>query len=306
MLALLTAAWLALTGMAAQAGIEVFISTYDAAAIKQPFVKGGLVRTMWETLERAPGEYDWSDVDRKIDPYVSAGKQFSLAVIAGPHTPKFYQTGTVVNFSNKRGPASMPVPWDETYRRGLEMLFDALGKRYASHPNLRLVYVPQSSLNGIEGSLPSRVSPAWDTLGYSPRRHADAVVELAKKIKVAFPNVPVVVELHETLRSAEQARLVMQGLDPKQFGIAAWWIGQGAYQRDLQRAMAAWPGPKFMQAIGAAFREPDPRRGYRLRDYDDRPWGIDGLRRHTLDVGGNYLELWPRDAVIHAREVANW
>lgn len=286
--------------------LEVFISSYSGSAASQSYIDGGLVRRTWAEIETSPGVYDWSKIDSEIGQYAGWGKKFSLALIAGPSTPEFYKTGSVVSFNNKKGLVSMPVPWDETYLGALANLMREAGKRYASHPNLRLVYLPQSSMNGVEGSFPTTTTPTMSSLGYTPALHAGAVLTMAEIVKEAFPNTRVAVELHEIQRSTEEAKIVMAGLDPAKFGIAVWWLGQGTYQTALQAEIKAWPGPKFMQAIAAAANEPDPTKGFRLVDYTGQPWGLDGIRKHTQDLDGVYVEVWPLDVTTFTTQLAAW
>ncbi|HQT00953.1 MAG: hypothetical protein B7Y26_06955 [Hydrogenophilales bacterium 16-64-46] len=286
--------------------LEVYVSSYNKSAVASASVDGGLIRQGWKDIETTAGVYSWQKIDDEIKKYVDAKKKFSLALIAGPSTPAFYKTGTTVSFTHRDKQQTMPVPWDTTYLGGLSKLMQEAGKRYGSHASLRLVYVPQISLNGIEGSLPATTSPSWSEVGYTSAQHANAVLEMAEVTKSAFPNTRVAVELHEVLRSTEQPKLVLAGLDPDKFGIGIWWLGQATYQTALQTEIKAWTGPKFMQAIGAAAKEPHASYGYRLTDYSGTPWGIDGIRQHTIDLGGEYIELWPVDATTYTSKIANW
>lgn len=286
--------------------LEVFISSYNKSAAAASYVDGGLIRQTWKDIETSPGVYNWKIIDDQISKYVSINKKFSLGLIAGPSTPSFYKTGTVVSFTHRDKQQTMPAPWDTTYQEGLTKLMQEAGKRYASHPSLRAVYLPQTSLNGIEGSLPVTTTPSWSSVGYTPESHANAVLKMAEVTKEAFPNTRVVVELHEVMRSTEQPKLVLAGLDPNKFGIGIWWLGQATYQTALQTEIKAWSGPKFMQAIGAAAQEPHASYGYRLTDYTGQPWGINGIRQHTLDLGGQYIEVWPVDATTFGSTLSGW
>lgn len=286
--------------------LEVYISSFNQSAASASHIDGGLVRQKWKDIETTPGVYNWKKIDDEVNKYVGLNKKFSLGLIAGPSTPAFYKTGTIVGFTHRDQQQTMPVPWDTTYLNGLNKLMQEAGKRYSSHASLRVVYVPQTSLNGIEGSLPNTTSPAWSSVGYTSKMHANAVLQMAEATKAAFPNTRVVVELHEVMRSTEQPKLVLAGLDPAKFGIGIWWLGQATYQTGLQEEIKAWNGPKFMQAIGAAANEPDVARGYRLTDYNGKPWGIDGIRQHTIDLGGGYVEVWPVDATTYPSTLATW
>lgn len=284
--------------------VGIFSSSVDARALAQPYVTGALVRQRWEQLETSKGVYDFRSLDNQIDIIRQAGKQWSLAVNAGPYVPSWWG-GQRVEFQWRNGLRNMPSPWDADYLNGLKSLANALADKYGDDDTLKLIYVPLISPNGIEGAWRNG-TPSWNTLGYTPERHAQGVLDAVTIMADAFPDKAVAVELHEVNRSTEVPLKIVEGLDTDQVGIAMWWLGQGTYQTALQQIFKDFNGVKYSQIIASQAREPDPARGYRLRDYSNQPWGLDGTFQQAKELGITYIEPWPIDLKEFPDTFENW
>src|SRR5262245_16555892 len=53
----------------------------NTEAMKNPYVIGPLFQLYWSEIEKKPGEFDWSAWDRRLAPWLEAGKKFALRIM---------------------------------------------------------------------------------------------------------------------------------------------------------------------------------------------------------------------------------
>jgi hypothetical protein len=200
----------------------------------------------------------------------------------------------------------MPTPWDTDYLTALRELMTAIANVYGNDPDLQMVYVPMISPNGIEGSWTEQTTPSWSSFGYTEQRHANGILEAIGIVTDTFPGKAVAVELHQINNSTTVPEIVIAGMDKTRVGIAAWWLGQGTYQPNLQEVFRQFSGAKIGQIIAAQANEPDPDKGFRLTGYDGQPWGLEGVYQMAQNMGISYVEPWPLDVKGYPEILGNW
>jgi hypothetical protein len=126
-------------------------------------VDGVALRTAWDTLEPAEGEFDWSLVDREIEVAKAHGKEVSLSVVAGFRTPQWVYEAGAAKFGfvwDKTWGAPIcsrqhiPIPWDPVFLAKWRGFIRALGKRYDSEPTVPLVKITGLNSFSEEALLP--------------------------------------------------------------------------------------------------------------------------------------------------------
>ena len=82
-----------------------------------PYVDGIVIRTTWEDIEPARGQYNWSFIDSQL----TTGKSAILIVLPGAYTPEWALDGVrTAAFRVKYGFSAgksvvLPMPWDKVY-----------------------------------------------------------------------------------------------------------------------------------------------------------------------------------------------
>jgi hypothetical protein len=257
-------------------------------------VRGALVRATWQELEPAPGAFAWDAIERQAAPLRSAGKGWSLGVVAGPHAPAWlYQAPHRIPplaITFRREPRQVPCPWDAALHARLAALAQALGDRYAGDPALRLVYLPQMSANGIEGHFNGNRADDLTRQGLTAERWAEATLRTARTFSASFPRTALAVELHELPDGLDAPRRILEGIQAdarlrRQCGAAAWWLsGREDYQAGLLRLLAGFPGPLYGQLIA---------RGDQAERFG--PGGLPGALAQARRMGMRYVEPWEPD-----------
>ena len=100
-------------------------------------VSGASVRSQWDKVEAAEGQYDWSYVDAAVSQAQQNQKFVGLTIWGGLHTPSWVYAGGATQFpftqiTNFQDPTSqvMPLPWDQAYLGPWKAFVTALGQRY--------------------------------------------------------------------------------------------------------------------------------------------------------------------------------
>lgn len=100
-------------------------------------IKGVLLRTQWDKVEKVQGTYDWSYFDDGIAVAEAHGKKVMLSIACGTQAPAWiYALGAAKwNTTGKwHGTQTQPAPWDHVFQRELAKLIAAFGDRYDSNP----------------------------------------------------------------------------------------------------------------------------------------------------------------------------
>lgn len=275
-------------------GIYSSSGALDAAVINHPQAQGVLIRVAWSDLEPSPGSFTMTPIRNQLRLVRQTGAQWSLAVLGGPKAPTwlygspYFVSPLQITFRNQ--PVTVPKFWDATLQTRLALLAEALADEFADDPQLRLVYLPQMSANGIEGHFNGNPDLLLMRQGFSEDLWVESVVSAAGAFAAAFPDKPIAVELHDILGSANAGTRILQAIDgdpvlQRQVGVALWWLsGRSDYQGALLNAIAAFGGAKYAQVIdqsanSAAF----PNGGYA------------SVYKQARSLGIRYVEPWAQD-----------
>ncbi len=268
-------------------------------ALSNEHALGALVRVQWQELEPVKSGYNWAAIDDQVaamDAH-SAGKPWSLAIVAGSASPTWlYDTG-VASFQVLWRQVLVTVPkfWNPLLQSHLADLADALSQRYNDDPRLKLVYLPQMTSNGIEGHFngvsAEDLKATADDEQYDPEDFewlwVDAVKQAAGSFSQALDKKAIAVEVHEMLGSAEIPETIINDLwnDPalsQRVGAAMWWIsGNTDYQSDLIDVLQSFPGDLYGQVIG---------RSDQLDRFPDGDYTA--VFEQAKSLGMRYIEPW--------------
>ena len=297
----------------------IFVSSGPRVSDKvlsSPFVQGNLIRVGWDEVEPAPGQYDFSAIDKLISQAKQHNKRVALSVLNGPRAPAWlYEAGAksfVYEFKTRyseRGDRQerIPLPWDAVYLQHWRALSAALGKRYQDEKSIALVHITHSSKNGFEMQLPEQringrresvTHGPWHDAGYAVEKHIAAMQSVIDAYVKAFPSTPLDIEIHPVLDSYKPAEAVLeygQQQAGERFGLfSAWWSGKSErWNAPLYPLLEKACDTSFctLQLIGNQTRQPE-----RL---------LKGSVNETIDagmeLGAKYFEVW--DVDVRNREL---
>ena len=275
-----------------------YASVITPNAVTNAQFRGGLVRVTWAELEPTPGAYNFAGIDSRLA-LLPVGTQWTLAVHGGwtdvdENDPDLFGDATFPNgqprptiplemsppwLVDDLGAAtfatafrqvdiSLPKYWDPVVQTRLATMMGAVAERYGSDPSLQLVYVPQMTVNGLEGHFngvdddvllrAADINPADADAGDQFQAiWVEAALNASKSVAAAFPTKAIAFEVHEVIGRVSIPQAIMTGLlDDADFGhragVAMWWISGDAtdYQPDLVDALRAYEGDLYGQVIG--------------------------------------------------------
>jgi hypothetical protein len=166
--------------------------------LSRPYVSGVSIRTTWESVEPAEGQFDWSYIDAQLATAEAAGKQVILRVMAGIYTPRWvYDAGAEsIDLTGQNRNSSLfgqgfriPLPWDAVLLDRWDGLVSALGERYGGREAIYAV-----SMAGPTGLTSEMILPqgeeAWAAAGYTDDKLIAAWTTTIDAYASAFPRTP--------------------------------------------------------------------------------------------------------------------
>jgi len=270
----------------------------NSAVLSHTDARGVLLTEKWADIEPSPGVYDFSALNNKINSVTAAGLKYSLAIPAGAFgSPDWLIDSLTVNYHSfqYRGQTwRMPLWWDATCMQKLTNLISQIGRQYASDPMLSHVYVSQMTVNGVEGHLNGVSMSAFAADGFTNEKWVAAAKSTTEDFADAFPNKPIVFEVHEIGDDTIVPAAIINDLtsDPRlcdRVGLGMWWIsGKTSYQGDLLDFIYNFKGDKYAQVIG---RSDQPER------FEDNLYGSVFTQAKHLNI--RYIEPWPYEFQHH-------
>lgn len=182
------------------------------SSLDNPAVAGVFLRFDWNKLEIAPGDFDWTVLDREVERIVEAGKLYSIGIKAGKagtppwlfdelNLPALYlQDGGSeteegeCGFTMKLADPTDP-PYGQRYGQMLAAVADHLKRKSAFYRALSLVKASGANLISHENRLPKRCTPGcpvcntwvWAANGYTPQGLYDFYIRQFAQIAANFP-----------------------------------------------------------------------------------------------------------------------
>jgi hypothetical protein len=171
---------------------------FDPAALASPYIRGGIIRLAWSTLEPSEGSYDWGTLDAIAGQLKQRGLKYIVVVAAGADSPKWLLDSPRVKSFNferkKRGAVISPLPWDEAYLDFWARFLRALGKHFGADPALVAMRVAGVQAGtSVEMALPKSIVQH----GYTPERIKRAWASTLAVYAEAFPGKPFVITVNK-------------------------------------------------------------------------------------------------------------
>lgn len=113
----------------------------NTEAVNNPHLLGPMFQLYWSEIERAPGVFDWSAWDRRLAPWLQAGKKFALRIMwcsSGnwPHpaartpTPAWVWAAGARFARYEANGTEIPLFWDPIYRRYARRFLEEVARKF--------------------------------------------------------------------------------------------------------------------------------------------------------------------------------
>jgi hypothetical protein len=153
------------------------------------------------------------------------------------------------------------------------------------------------TVNGIEGHLNGVDMDLFALSGFTDEQWITSAKATAIKFGEAFPNKPIVFEVHEIDRDTIVPVTIINDLSNEQelcerIGLGMWWIsGKTSYQANLIDYISNFQGDKYAQVIG---------RSDQVERFQDSLYSSVFAQAKALGI--RYLEPWPYEFQYHTND----
>jgi hypothetical protein len=270
----------------------------NVTAMAHPDSRGVLLTDSWENVEATQGVYDFSALIAKINTVKAAGLKYSLAIGTGgygsPNWLKDSLNADYIVFQSQSGPHNLFFWWDSVIQNRLSLLITQLGINFSQDSSLSHIYISQVTVNGVEGHLNGVDMDTLISYGYTDQKWIDAAKITVYNFANAFPNIPLIFEVHEINHDTVVPAQIMNDLYANanlcgRVGLAMWWIsGKTDYQPNMITYIKNFKGDKYAQIIGRSDQT------YRFKD---SLYANVFIQAKTL--GFRYIEPWPYEFQYH-------
>jgi acetyl esterase/lipase len=132
----------------------LFFASYperdNVAATANPHILGVLHTIYWSNVEPKEGKFDWSDIDRRIAPWIAAKKKVALRIMwsssgnwpepAAKHpTPQWVLDKGAVTAHSNSSKTDIPLIWDPVYRKYAGHFLQEVARKFDGDPNLLFI-----------------------------------------------------------------------------------------------------------------------------------------------------------------------
>jgi hypothetical protein len=222
------------------------------AILKNPLVRGVVLRMRWQDIEPQEGSYNWSYFDEEIKRAAQSGKAVSLRFPSGGrNTPeRVLNASGVEKFSftdNNRyhketfgQELTIPVFWDPIFLEKKKQFIQAWGARYGANPHVASVDVSCANAITNDWNVPARTPQdiqKWRKLGYTAEKLIATCRELLDVTMAAVPGKAVILSIGSVTLDRPQTR-----------------VAQGV----LEYAYASYPGRFMAIQSNLSAKSPDP------------------------------------------------
>ena len=190
----------------------------NVEAVNNPHIIGPFFQLYWSEIEQRPGEFDWSEWDRRLAPWLKAGKKFALRIMwcsSGnwPHpasrtpTPQWVWDAGAKFARYELNGTEIPLIWDPVYRKYAQRFLSEVARKFDGDSRLVLLDVtPGAETNPYR----FRVFNAWrpqfkeeyarvvasDGRSYSDELWIGAVRDQIEASAKSFARTPLLVTLN--------------------------------------------------------------------------------------------------------------
>jgi len=165
--------------------------------VNQQYIDGVVIRTKWESVEKFPGQFDWTYIDSEINNAKQYGKKSVIQILGSPSWLKdslgaqvYYYVDQNTYHSTVGDTLFDYIPWNSIYLQRVDTVIISLGKKYSKDTNV-------VSINAVSGSisrhLPEKIADGrnfWEVFNYNPDTLIAKLCSVLDVYMTAFPTTP--------------------------------------------------------------------------------------------------------------------
>jgi|SRR5436190_2320879 len=152
------------------------LSRFESEIRTNPSLSGVCLTASWNEIEKAPGQIDFSAIEKAIGVLRRLNIKYELALKPGVDTPSYvFEQGAQSFETSVSNPhranfgqaVRIPIPWDPIYQRNFSRVIQELGKRYSSDKLCVGVVLTCANFMSKEMHLPKRAADRarWHATG---------------------------------------------------------------------------------------------------------------------------------------------
>jgi Beta-galactosidase len=292
------------------------ISRFESAIRSNRSLSGVCLTASWNEVEKEPGHFEFSAVDRAVAALHRVGMKYEIAIKPGVDTPAYvYEQGAQAFDTRVNNPhranfgqgVRIPIPWDSVYQRNFSRVIEQLGKRYASDPLCVSVVLTCANFMSKEMHLPKRPEDVakWQASGDYAKKLLDVYKRYIDEWGKAFPRQELSLHLAKVadLPLSFNERVIAYGVSkyPDRFTIQNCQlsgrkedIGTMSYDLVLKYGNRLHHG--FQSLAGFAHR-------------GERMGSMEMAALNVVHANGEYWEVWHGDGMnpeVSAAVLATW
>ncbi|HLX58816.1 MAG TPA: beta-galactosidase [Ktedonobacteraceae bacterium] len=187
-------------------GLYQFTSSNTSKNSNNPYLAGTHLGFYWSQLEPQKGVYDWSAIDKAMQPWTNNGKKIILRVSTSGYTSWYrpYSGNGTPEWVYKLGVSSvtetdgsiLPQYWNPIFLSNLKVFMHAFALRYDGNPNV--AYIDVSLGIGGEAKADSHNSNPnqlnlWHSIGYTNALWWGAIQQIMAIYQSSFSKTPLAV-----------------------------------------------------------------------------------------------------------------
>ena len=243
---------------------EGYSNRDNTEAVGNPYVVGPLFQLYWSEIEKENGVCDWSDWDRRIKPWLAAGKKIALRLMwcssgnwplsaARTPTPQWvWREGARFAFYE---PAQTEIPlfWDPIFEKCAWRFMEEVARKFDNDPNVLFIDVtPGAETNPYRFRVFNTwkpefrdqyaSTPASDGRPYSNELWLETVKQYIDASRRTFKNTPLLVTLNNGGMGASRFEDIGAYCVDRGFYVGQNGLSPDSYLEDSgrRRAFAEW------------------------------------------------------------------
>lgn len=307
------------TPSAPNPGAKVYVYTTGAAAFDPTTTIASLAASgnaaliggmswvfPWSTIEPAPGQYDWSSVDKALAATSSWGRPSILRIIAGQDSP-IWATNSLpsvsLSFTNalaKGETITMPITWDPAFISTWSRFIAAYGARYNGDSRIFLVQMPGC---GRIGEMALGEWAGWRSTvpppngcgsePYSDSVYVSAWEQVIAAYRAAFPRTPSALDIGEPIKGANAVHPLVAAVSSR-YGRDVWFQANG-----LGHQTATSPIGAELKSLTAITEV-----GWQMWAGNNSPGALMTALKNAIATNARYVEVYLSDCLKSSNTTA--
>lgn len=281
-------------------GLFQFTGNNTSKNSDSPYLAGTVLSYYWSQLEPQQGQFNWSVIDRDMQPWISHGKQVILRVATAgwtrwqrPYsasgTPSWVYNLGVSSVTETDG-SKLPQYWNPVYLQNFTAFVHALAQKYDGNPDIAYINVGLGvggeAVVDSHNSNPGQLK-LWQGVGYTNAVWWNTIQQIITAYTSSFTRTPLALMPDKTF--IQKIKGYNEGL------ILNYAVKHGLWLQDNGLTAGRKLSKQFM-----AVPHPSEQRQSTTQSGDSLQSEI----QRALDLGSNYILIFSNDLNKPANQAA--